>query len=521
MRIFKSIEDRHLNSECLYKINRIRNHMRYFKEHHGGSFESLVELTESTFFSKFFHEYAPSQVGRPLPLTDVHRIDHDFPDFDFLMAFVHDGGSLPSLLHISTGYIGDVYGLINSVLSIPPQVFILKSGLQPSDESRAMYLSLVSEIVTHFPGSITSVISSVTEAERIRMYVNLACVAKAGNINIDKICIEKPPSEALLAAICGDTCEPKASILYSDAIRELADISSGTNELTKSISSLFMSDAFQKQIVISDSTELSEYLRPRALAWARHLRCPKETVGYFVSQLMASSLCTSPTHFSNLEFCHINLVGMGDNIKLIGLPKTVCDGPMALLIKPEYDCNQILNCLEYLHELAPLFSINEIYERSGFRHTNAISLLQSIGGHCPGAELAIIEQSIEPENVLSLLKTVWSTNSYSKYTPEALVNLMSYYVDRLPLREVDGTTLPLNFLELTSDMKSRARLEFNRAYQENTDFKDKFIERIQYLSGLTFEHLDVFGLGPEDIPLLMAKMHHKDRGIMLEDELGI
>ncbi|MBI6885839.1 hypothetical protein [Pseudomonas putida] len=521
MRIFKHVDDKNLNSECLYKIKRLGKHMDYFKAHYGGSFESLVELTTSPYFFKFFREYAPAQAGSPLPLTDMSVIDHDFQDFDLLMAFTHDGGSLHSVLQMSPEELGDVYGLINSIFSVPPQVFILKSGLQPSDGTMSMYLSLVSEIVTHFPESIACVISSVPEAERIRMYVNLSSVAKAGKISLDEVCIQKAPSEIFLSTICGDSREAKTNILYSDAIREFADSSKGTEELTKSIYSFYMADAFQKQIEISDTNELVEYLRPRALVWARHLKCPKENVGDFAYQLMASSICTSPNHFNSIDFCPNNLIGLGDNIRLMGLAKTVCDGPMALLIKPEYDCNQILNCLEYLHELVPYFSINNIYEKSGFRHTNAINLLQSIGGHCPGAELAILEQYVEPENVLSLLKAIWNTDSYCKYTPEALVNLMSYYVDRLPLREIDGTTLPLNFLELTSDMKSRARQEFNRAYQENADFKDKFIERIQCLNGLTFEHLDVFGLGPEDIPLLMAKMHHKDRGSMLEDELGI
>lgn len=521
MRIFKHVDIRNLNSECLYKINRLSKHMDYFKKHCGGSFESLVELTNSSFFFEFIREYAPAQGGITVPLTDMSVIDHDFHDFDLLMAFTHDGGSLYSVLQMSPDNLGDVCGLINSVLSVPPQVFIPKSGLQPSDGSMSMYLSLVSEIVKHFPTSVERVLSSVSEAERIRMCVNLSCVAKAGNISLDDVCVQKAPSEIFLSTICGDLKETKTNLLYSDAIREFADPSKGTEDLTKSIYAFYMADAFQKQIEISDTNELVDYLRPRALAWARHLKCPKENVGDFASQLMASSICTSPNHFNSIDFCPNNLIGLGDNIELMGLTKTVCDGPMALLIKPEYDCNQILNCLEYLHELVPYFSINDIYKKSGFRHTNAINLLQSIGGHCPGAEMAILEQSVEPENVLSLLKTIWSTDSYSKYTPEALVNLMSYYVDRLPMREVDGTTLPLNFLELTSDMKSRARQEFNRAYQENADFKEQFIERIQCLNGLTFEHLDVFGLGPEDIPLLMAKMHHKDRGSMLENELGI
>lgn len=522
MRIFKSIADAHFNSESTYKINRLSIHMENFKSLCGAEFEGLVELSNTPYLAQFLTEYAPAQNGAPLPLTNLSKICLNSPDFDLLMAYVYDGGSLAKLMLHSDNKPGDVKGLITQVFSNSPQALLVNSGLQPTDFASEMYLSLVREIVTIYPDEISKVLDEASQEDRTRMYLAMTSVAKAAGINIRGLIeVDKIPSSRAVSLLTGKHRELKGSTRYLLELSRHAKFELGTDQLSKSLGCIFMADAFEKAMEIKNSRDLVKELTARAYAWAYHLKCPKFQMSSFVKQLLASALCTNPSHYKKIGFTNGNLLGLSVNRDLIGLIKTVSDGPMALLVRPEIDENQLLNCLEYIHELAPYFALNDMYEDSGFRHTNAINILRAIGGHCLGAEFAAVEEVIEPEKVLSLLRVIWTTDSYKKYSAEALVNLMSFYIDRLPLRVRDGSTRPMDCLELTTDMKERARAEFGRAYIENPGFKALFIERIEKTEGLTADHLSLFCLRPDDIPGAMKRLHRKDRGSLLEDELGL
>jgi len=521
MRVFKSIDERHLNTECLYKIRRLGVHLEYFRSHSGREFDSLKGLCASSGFASFLTQYAPNQPGQPLPLTGMARIDSQFKDFDLLMAFVQDGGKLEQLFNISK--IGaDIQGLISHLLSTSPQSFILKSGLKPGDASNRMYVGFVQEIVDNFPEQIANVLNSRDEKERDRMYLNLVSIrACTGQVSLNHIPIKRPPSQSSICRLTGLLSEGQKEHLYLSELRSLCTQEFTKLELRSLLDCTFMTEAFRRSFENPSKSNVLDSMRLKAVSWGILLKCPVKKISDFADQLMASATCTSPRLFSELGFSHRNLIGLNVNDRLEGLVKTTSDGPLALMIRPDYDMNETLNCLEFLHEIDEDFFLNDIYDNSGFRHSNSIKILTSIGGHCPGAEYAINNEEIEPENVLAILRMLYSLDCYEKYSEECLVKLMSFYVDRLPTIGKDGAQQPLTCLEMTGDMRERARLEFKRAYEMNPAFKAKFIEQVETMEGLTHEHLKLFSLSGIDLPKTMTRTSRKDRGSLLTDELGL
>lgn len=518
MRVFRNVDDRYLNSECLYKVKRLGVHLDYFQSHSGLKFEGLVELCAISGLRTFLDDYAPHQIGQPLPMTGLNCMDSKFSDYDLLMAYVHDGGKLEDLFNISKDG-ADVQGLVKQLISSSPQAFIIKSGLKPGEAVNDMYVRLVQEVIECFPDQIANVLNHASKGERDRLYINLVSIAGcAGLGGLDHLPINNVPNYKSVCRLAGLFQEGQMPSMYLCELRAHSSLESGTEELNSFLDCTFMSEVFRRTREATNPDLLFVELRNRALAWGMHLKCPMKLMGGFVNQLLASALCTSPALYERAGNSNKNLIGINVNSDLIGLVKTVSDGPFALFVKPDYDISQTLDCLEFLHELDESFHLNDIYDDSGFRHSNAIKILAAIGGHCPGAEDAILNQEIEPENVLALLRALSSLDCYENYSEDSLVKLMSYYVDRLPMM---GQEQPLDFLELTGDMRERARMEFKRAYDANPAFKQKFIEKVETLKGLTHEHLRLFSLSGMDLPKTMARTSRRDRGRLIEDEIGL
>lgn len=521
MRVFKGVDERYFNSECLYKVERLGLHIESFKQKQGGEYTCLAELCDSPFYQTFLQSYVPMVVGQPLALTSFDRIDSRFRDYDMLMAFVWDGGNLEQLLFSKET--PDLDGLIKHVFSSSPQSFIVKSGLRPAEVTNKMYIRFVQELLEVFPDRIRDLLNGANQLERDRIYINLVNLSlTAGYESLNSLGIQKVPSLTSTCRLAGVYLENNISSMYLTEIRSHCPLEHGHKELTHFIANTFMSEAFRKSQECLDRNELMAYLNRRALAWAVHLRCPKNLIVGFIQQLTAISVCTSPDIYTEMGFSCKNLIGINVNIESFGIVKTVSHGPLAAFIKPNYNMSQTLNCLEFLHDIDRDFDLSDLYKDSGFRHNNAIKILAAIGGHCPGAELAIIDTDVEPENVLSLLKVIFALDCYDKYMPDSLVKIMSYYVDRMPLRGEDGVVKPVGgVLELTGDLREFARLEFRRACEKNPFFKEKLIEKIETLQGLTFDHLRAFGLSGYEMSKTMGNMSLKDRGSMLEDELGL
>lgn len=521
MRIFKSVDDGYLNSECLYKTKRLGAHLDYYRSHTGLTFESLAELCAIGNISECLNRYSPPRSSQVLPLTGLNRIDSQFSDYDLLMAYVFDGGRLEHLFDLKPGGT-DVHGLIQSLLSTSPQSFIIKSGLKPGVTSNLMYIRFAQEVFSCFPTEITKLLNSSEQKERDRLYINLVGIsACTGDVSLGHLKVKNPPSQKTVSRLAGLTSDGQMPSMYLCELRAHCNLDSGTRELQKFLSCTFMTEVFRRSLEVSNPEPFIVDLRNRALAWGMLLKCPKTKIGDFAEQLMASALCTSPELFEGSGFCNKNLIGKNVNSDLIGLVKTVSDGPFSTLIDHDYDMTQTLNCLEFLHELDQDFFLNDIYEDSGFKHSNSVKILTSIGGHCPGAEYAILNDTVEPENVLSLLRMLSALDCYDKYAADSLVKLMSFYVDRVPTLGDDGAQRSLTILEMTGDMRERARLEFSRAYEANPEFKVKFIEKVEGMRGLTHEHLKLFSLSGVDLPRTMARTSRKDRGSLLEDELGL
>lgn len=522
MRIFRNVDDGYLNSECLYKAKRLGAHLAYFKSHTGLKFDGIVELCATVGLKHCLEHYTAPHVSRqPLPLTGLNRIDAQFNDYDLLMAYVFDGGKLEHLFDLNSGNT-DVPGLIHHLLSTAPQTFIIKSGLRPGELTNLMYVRFVNEVIECFPDEITKLLNATEPKERDRLYINLVGIsACSGAVSLDYLRIKNPPSNKSVCRLAGLVSDGQMPSMYLCELRAHCDSNFGTKELASLLSCTFMTEAFRRSMESTKPEAILVDLRNRALAWSMLLKCPPAKAGDFVEQLMVSALSTSPKLFEIAGFCNKNMIGRNVNYHLTGLVKTISDGPFSKFIKPDYDMNQTLNCLEFLHELDHDFFLNDIYDDSGFRHSNSIKILTSIGGHCPGAEYAILNSTVEPEHVLALLRMLSALDCYDKYTEDSLVTLMSYYVDRLPMAGQDNIQQPLAILEMTSDMRERARLEFERAYETNPGFKQKFIEKVESMEGLTHEHLRLFSLSGMDLPKTMARTSRKDRGYLLEDELGL
>lgn len=521
MRVFNRVDERYLNSECLYKIKRLGVHLDYFRAHSGLEFDSLKDLCKTSGFESFSGDYASNQTGEPLPFTQLDRIDSHFKDYDLLMALVHDGGRLEDLLRSKSINL-DVKGLLKHVLSTSPQSFILKSGLKPGPGANQMYVRFTQELIECFPDYISSILNSLNEKEKFRCYVNLVNIASCVEHNgLQHIRINAPINHSSVMRLTGLTKPGSKTTPYLCELRAHCDHLDSTEDLTKFLACTFMSEVFRRSFQGTDDTNLASHMRSRALSWGVLLKCPSFKIPDFADQLMASALCTSPNLFSELGFSHRNLVGLNVNSNLTGLSKAVSDGPLALLVKPDYNIYQTLNCLEFIHDVDQYFFINDIYDGQGFRHTNSVKILASIGGHCPGAEYALANETIEPENALAVLRMMSALDCYDRYSEDCLVKLMSYYIDRLPTMGPDGILKPLELLEMTGDVRERARLEFRRAYETNPAFKVKFIEKVETLEGLTPEHLRIFSLSGTDLPKTMTRTSRKDRANMLEDELGL
>ena len=521
MRVFKSIDDRYLNSECLYKVKRLGVHLDYFQTHSGLKFDDFVGLCESPGFESFLSNYAPKQTGEPLPLSGLSCIDSHFKDFDLLMAFVHDGGRLEFLFN-RNNVEADIKGLLKNLLSNSPQSFIIKSGLKPGEMANRMYVDFAREVIECFPDQIGSLLNSLGENEKDLLYINLVGIAACtGEVSLAQVPVNRPPSHNSVFRLAGLLNDGQKQTLYLCELRARCKQESSKEDLKKLLACTFMTETFRRCHETPNPEYILSCMRQRALAWSVLLQCPAERRSDFVDQLLASATCTSPKLFNGLGFSHQNLIGLNVNEDLSGLVKTVSDGPFALLIRADYDMSQTLNCLEFLHDVDENFYLNDIYDNSGFRHSNSIKILTSIGGHCPGAEYVVLNEPIEPENVLAILGMLSSLDCYDRYSEDCLVNLMSYYVDRLPTTGKDGLQQPLTCLEMTGDLRDRARLEFKRAYETNPAFKTKFIEKVETMEGLTHEHLRLFSLSGMDLPKTMTRTSRKDRGSLLSDELGL
>jgi hypothetical protein len=524
MQVYKNVEYTQFNSEGLYKLNKIGLYLKRYKEDHNLSFESLSELSQSGDFKLFLSDQQSSKIDNFRSLNHTALIDNEFPDFDLLMGFTFDGGSLSSFVEAYGGssYRFDVEGLAKLLLTTTPQTFILNSGLRPNALTPHMYVSLVKDVIQSFPEVIASLIDSSQDAERKRLSINLLSLCKAANLdNLDFIAFKKPLDTKALGRIGNSTAEGAIMSTYLSDLMRHSKFVIGTEELSHNISSFFMMDAFQRCLKTEDTQELINKLGEKARAWAFHLRCPKEHLDDFVNQLLSSALVVFPNHYKRAGFCDENLIGKHTSVEFIDLIKTVCDGPLAMLIKPQDGQNRILNALEYLHEIAPRFSLIDLYEKTGFKHSLSVPILRAIGGHCPGVELSMTEGSIEPEKAVSVLNVVRATDSYKKYSPEALDGLMSYYITRLPKRNKAGAVQPMVCLEFPKDMQARVRQEFSRAYEANHEFKRLFIKRIERTPGITSDHLSMFDLSHKDVPRTMARMHRRERGSRLVDEMGL
>jgi hypothetical protein len=150
-----------------------------------------------------------------------------------------------------------------------------------------------------------------------------------------------------------------------------------------------------------------------------------------------------------------------------------------------------------------------------------VSILRAIGGYCPGVEKAIAQNAIEPEQAVSVLSVLRATDSYDKYSAQSLDYLMSNYITRLPKRSTTGARQRMICLAFPKDMQARVRQEFSRAYTSNREFKQLFIQRVERTLGITSDHLSMFNLSHSDVPRTMARMHRRERGSRLVEELGL
>jgi hypothetical protein len=524
MQVYKNISHGQFNNEGLYKLKGIELYLNNYNLTNQLSFDSLASFSKSIAFKAFLNDYQSSVIDNLRSLAHTALIDHNFPDFDILMGFTADGGSLASFVsaYDNYSYRFDSEGLVKLVLTTPPQAFILNSGLRPTPQAASLYVSLVRDVIESFPDVIAEVIDASTDAERKRLYVALLSLCNVAGIkDLKSIPITKRPDQTALLGLASEPIEGTTVSSHLHALIRHSSFTSGTQELGENLSSFFLTYAFEQCLKIEDTDELINQLKARATAWAFHLKCPKSHHKDFVNQLLATALMACPQHFKQAGYCDENLMGFHTKQALVGLVKIVCDGPMGMLINAEDDQNKILNALEYLHELAPHFSLTELYENTGFNHSQSVCILRAIGGYCPGVERAIAEKIIEPEQAVSVLSVLRATDSYDKYSAKSLDHLMSNYITRLPKRSKAGARQPMVCLEFPKDMQSRVRQEFARAYTSNQEFKQLFIKRVERTLGITSDHLSMFNLSHSDVPRTMARMHRKERGSRLEDELGM
>lgn len=524
MQVYKNVDYKQFNSEGLYKLNKIGLYLDRYKETHNLLFDSLVEFSQSQHFKRFLHDLQSARIDNFRSLACTTHFHSDYPDFDLLMGFTFDGGSLSSFVDAygDNSYRFDCEGLAKLLLTTTPQAFILNSGLRPSPLAANMYVSLVRDVIHSFPEVVLGLIKNSQDTERKRLHLALLSLCKAAGIDdTDFIPTSIQLDPDALGRVFATSMEGAVTGLYLSDLARHAKFVMGTEELQFNISSFFMMDVFQRGLKTEDTQQLIQHVEPKARAWAFHLRCPKEHQDDFVHQLLASAFIAFPGHYERAGFCDANLMGKHTEVELIGLVKTVCDGPLAMLMKPEDGQNNILNCLEFSHELAPNFSLIELYEKTGFKHSLSIPILRSIGGHCPGVEISMMKTALEPEKAFSVLSVVRATDSYKKYSPEALDGLMSYYITRLPKRNRAGAVQPMACLEFPKDVQARVRQEFSRAYETNHGFKQLFVKRIEKTFGITSDHLSMFDLSHQDVPRTMARMHRKERGSRLIDEMGL
>lgn len=524
MQVYKNVDYEQFNSEGLYKLNKIGVYLDRYKDKHGLSFESLTELSTSPYFKAFLLDYESSKIDNFRSLGCASHFHSAYPDFDLLMGFTFDGGSLSSFVdaYVNNSNHFDCEGLAKLLLTTTPQAFILNSGLRPSPLAAKMYVSLVRDVIQSFPDVILDLIKNSQDAERKRLHLALLSLCQAAGIDdTDFIPTPIQIDPDTLGRVFATSVQGAVTGLYLSDLARHAKFVMGTQELQFNISSFFMMDVFQRGLKTEDTQQLIQHVEPKARAWAFHLRCPKEHQDDFVNQLLASAFIVFPGHYERAGFCDATLIGKHTEVELIGLVKTVCDGPLAMLMKPDDGQNNTLNCLEFLHELAPNFSLTELYEKTGFKHSVSIQILRSIGGHCPGVESSMTKTALEPEKAFSVLSVVRATDSYRKYSPEALDGLMSYYITRLPKRNRAGAVQPMACLEFPKDVQARVRQEFSRAYETNHGFKQLFVKRIEKTLGITSDHLSMFDLSHQDVPRTMARMHRKERGSRLIDEMGL
>jgi hypothetical protein len=524
VQVYKNINNKQFNSEGLYKLTKIGPYLDRYKETHNLSFDSLVELSQSSHFKPFLHDLQSSKIDNFRSLGCTSHFHSGYPDFDLLMCFTFDGGSLSSFSEAygDNSYRFDCIGLAKLLLTTTPQAFILNSGLRPSPLAANMYVSLVRDFMQSFPEVVADLIKNSPDTERKHLHLALLSLCKATGIDdADVIPAPTQLDPDVLGKVFATSVHGAVTGLYLSDFARHTKIVMGTENLQINISNFFLMDVFQRGIKTEDTQQLIQEVEPKARAWAFHLRCPKDHLDEFVNQLLASAFIVFPGHYERAGFCEANLMGKHSEAELAGLVKTVCDGPLAMLMKPEDGQNNILNCLEFLHELAINFSLTELYEKTGFKHSLSIPLLRSIGGHCPGVESLIKKSALEPEKAFSVLSVVRATDSYRKYSPEALDGLMSYYITRLPKRNRAGAMQPMACLEFPKDVQARVRQEFSRAYETNYGFKQLFVKRIEKTLGITSDHLSMFDLSHQDVPRTIARMHRKERGSRLMDEMGL
>lgn len=510
-----------INAERRNKVNLIRQDLlRFFSSNDLPIDLDIIDFSEMREkFNEFLLCYK-SQSGNAavIDIESSQTIGNDYPDYDLIMGFVHAGGNLSSLE--CDGKLLNITGLAKQVINSSPQLFILRSGLLPGKKTIDMYVSLVTHLLTgHKKNVIKAIASSETYADIARYQVSVQSLASiAGIADTAQFFSRTALSKKTVERLSGQS--PRN--LRLDYLAELMSTAAKVGpEAAQFLGSIFMTDAFDKAIKTESTKSLVKTLKTRAQAWADHLFCHMNAREDFVEQLLACALITTPKHFHAAGFDKNNMMGLAGSSCIKGLHRTICDGPIGLLINKSYEEDQVRTALLYTQELLPEFTVTEMLETKGFRHVHSVYLLQAIGGYSPAAENAILDERFETDKRFPLISMIYNMDVFGKYSAKSLDKLMSFYILRIPLRRADGTLEEAVMLELTSDMKALAKKEFTRAFEVNDKFKTLFKKRLENTAGLTSEHILVFGLDPLEIPKIIGRMHATDKGIFLEDKLGL
>ena len=527
-----------LSSDHKKHLDKFGGHLSRFLDGIAEPSESLAEVSQKGLLTEFLgrHRSIGDEFWESKLISNA-TIDDDYKDLPILLAFAHEGGSLLDLLSNN-----DVNGepqiksLIGRLLSMSPQQFISTSGLLSGINGSQMYVDLVSQLIDVKSSlMIWAIKTENMELKNPAIYWFRKMETLSGVVSRDDSLTFIADTSLLKANIAG--LEAFDLDDYKQLLNQCG-VKATIKNRERSFDSIFLTDAFVLLQTHQDTQAVIKNLTLKAGVWAEIMSPGRTDHERLVEQMVAVACFAHPQHFRRAGFAINNLATPHDHSMLFPDVNSLLAGPLVNFSRTRVAMRMgqkfaETRLFEYARRLVPGFDLEKLITHSGFTNRTIPAVVESVGGHHPVIDQALEGCKINRVVASEMITMIIKNKAFGAYLPSTLLQLCEVKLHDLAYRNEDGELVPFLNLEnqelpgipvfemKTRDIEATRDRLFLPAYAQNPAFKGAMIDHLIAQPGITANHLVMTGIGIEDNPEILRKMHLKDRGDTFHNALGI